>query len=93
VRDRSSYGAAVRSVYTRWAVYGLLMGLLPFFAVDNAAHMGGLAGGFAVAYLAGTPRFTSPMERIWQIAAAVAVALTAVAFGFMLKGLMSSANT
>jgi rhomboid protease GluP len=93
VRDRSAYGAAVRSVYTRWAVYGLLMGLLPFFAVDNAAHMGGLAGGFAIAYLADTPRFTSPRERFWQIAAVVAVALTAVSFAYMFKGLMSSANT
>jgi membrane associated rhomboid family serine protease len=80
-------------VYTRWAVYGLLMGLLPFFAVDNAAHMGGLAGGFAIAYLAGTPRFTSPMERFWQMAAVVAVALTAVSFAYMFKGLMASATT
>jgi rhomboid protease GluP len=93
VRDRSSYGTAVRSVYTRWAIYGLLMGLLPFFAVDNAAHMGGLAGGFAIAYLAGTPRLTSPMERFWQMAAIVAVTLTAVSFGYMLKGLMASAST
>jgi rhomboid protease GluP len=93
VRDRSAYGTAVRSVYTRWAVYGLLMGLLPFFAVDNAAHIGGLAGGFIVAYLAGTPRFTSPMERFWQVAAIVAVALTAVSFGYMVKGLMASAST
>jgi rhomboid protease GluP len=93
VRDRSAYGNAVRSVYTRWAVYGLLMGLLPFFAVDNAAHLGGLAGGFAIAYLAGTPRLTDKPERFWQIAAIVAVALTAVSFGYMFKELMSSVNT
>jgi rhomboid protease GluP len=93
VRDRSAYGTAVRSVYTRWAVYGLLMGLLPFFAVDNAAHIGGLAGGFAAAYLAGTPRYSETTERFWQIAAGAAVALTAVAFGYMLKWLMASANS
>src|SRR5205814_788910 len=57
VRDRSSYGAAVRSHYTRWAFYGLLMGLLPFFAIDNAAHIGGLAGGFGSAFVAGTPGY------------------------------------
>jgi len=69
------------------------MGLLPFFAVDNAAHLGGLAGGFAIAYLAGTPRYTSKHERFWQIVAVGAVALTAVSFGYMLKALMSTVNT
>jgi rhomboid protease GluP len=89
MRDRSSYGAAVRSIYMRWAIYGLLLGLLPFFAVDNAAHIGGLAGGFVLGYIAGTPRFTSPMERVWQIAAGIAVGLTAVAFAYMFRWLMA----
>src|SRR5439155_25176984 len=63
VRDRSSYGSAVRGLYTRWAVYGLLMGLLPFFATDNAAHVGGLVGGFAIAFVAGTPSLRPARER------------------------------
>ena len=66
VKDRSAYGSAVRSLYMRWAVYGLLMGLLPFFAVDNAAHIGGLTGGFVIAYLAGTPRLVGPIEAVWR---------------------------
>jgi hypothetical protein len=33
------------------------------------------------------------MERFWQVAAIVAVALTAVSFGYMVKGLMASAST
>jgi rhomboid protease GluP len=88
LRDRSSYGTLVRSHYSRWAVYGLLMGLLPIFAIDNAAHIGGLAGGFAAAYLAGTPRLGRPAERYWQLAGGAAVAATVVAFGFMFRWLM-----
>jgi rhomboid protease GluP len=80
LRDRSAYGAAVRGLYIRWAVYGLLMGLLPFFAIDNAAHIGGLAGGFAVAYVAGTPGFSQAQERVWQVLAGFAVAITAYSF-------------
>jgi rhomboid protease GluP len=80
LRDRSAYGAAVRGLYVRWAVYGLLMGLLPFFAIDNAAHIGGLAGGFAMAYIAGTPGLLPARERVWQIVAGLAVAITAVSF-------------
>ena len=92
VRERSTYGAAVRSLYMRWAVYGLLMGLLPLFAVDNAAHIGGLTGGFVVGYLAGTPRLTGAGEGVWKVLAGVAVAATAVAFGFMFKGMMAANN-
>ena len=89
VRDRSSYGSAVRGLYIRWAIYGLLMGLLPFFAIDNAAHLGGLAGGFVAAYIAGTPGFSRGKERVWQIAAGLAVAVTAVAFIEMFQWLTS----
>jgi rhomboid protease GluP len=89
VRDGSSYGSMVRSHYTRWAVYGLLMGLLPFFAIDNAAHVGGLAGGFAMAYLAGTPRYSHTIERFWHIAGGAAVVGTVAAFGYMFRWLMT----
>ena len=80
VRDRSAWGGQVRSVYTRWAVYGLLMGLLPFFAIDNAAHLGGLAGGFGIAYVADRPGYSNAVERFWQVAAAICLAITAFSF-------------
>src|SRR5579862_6826589 len=80
VRERSAYGAAVRGMYTRWAVYILLMGLLPFFSIDNAAHIGGLAGGFLVAYVAGTPSYSSAQERFWKVAAGICAAMTLAAF-------------
>jgi rhomboid protease GluP len=90
LRDRSAYGAAIRGMYVRWAIYGLLMGLLPFFAIDNAAHIGGLAGGFAVAYIAGTPGLLPARERVWQIAAGLAVLITGVAFVQMFQFLTAA---
>jgi len=77
----TSAGAAVHGMYIRWAVYMLIFGLLPGLHIDNAAHIGGLAAGFSVAYLAGTPRVeTAWSERIWKGAAAVSVAIAAACF-------------
>jgi rhomboid protease GluP len=89
VRDRSSYGTAVRGLYVRWAIYGLIMGLI-FSFTDNAAHVGGLVGGFIVAYLAGPPGYSRTVERIWQIAAGFAILITAMAFARMFLGLMAA---
>ena len=80
VQSQSTMGDAIKSHYLRWAVYGLLMGLL-FPMTDNAAHIGGLAGGFGCAWIAGTPRlFDDWREKIWGILAGCAVALTAYSF-------------
>jgi hypothetical protein len=49
--------------------------------IDNAAHVGGLAAGFGVAYLAGLPHLDgSPQEQGWRIASYVCIALTALSF-------------
>ena len=80
MRRRDSQGAAIRGMYIRWVIYILLMGLLPFFNIDNAAHLGGLAGGFIVAYIADTPRATGPTEGLWKAAAWFCVILTVVSF-------------
>jgi len=85
VRDRSAYGAMIRRVYMRWAMYGLAMGILPalfgFAFMDNAAHIGGGLTGFVIAYIAGTPRLASrAVEGFWRFAAGVALALTAISF-------------
>src|ERR1700733_15210118 len=50
VRNRSGIGREIRTMYVRWAVYILAMGLV-MRMTDNWAHIGGLAGGFAVAYV------------------------------------------
>lgn len=88
VREGTSQGAAMRSFYVRWAVYGLIMGfILPF--VDNYAHMGGLAGGFLVGFMAAPsgPR-NSAMDRLWQLAAAFTLVITGVAFTNMVMLLL-----
>jgi rhomboid protease GluP len=87
VRDRSSYGAAIRRLYMRWAVFALVMSLLP--GIDMGAHIGGLAGGFIVAYLSGTPTYSPMVERVWKIMAVAALAITGVAFVEMFQFLMS----
>ena len=79
VRHKTSLGAHIRAQYVRWAVYGLIFGLLP--GIDNAAHLGGLAAGFGCAYVAGLPRLeSSPSEKLWRLAAAACLLLTIVSF-------------
>lgn len=73
-------GLAIRGLYIRWAIYGLLLGFL-FPATDNAAHIGGLAAGFGVAYIAGTTKLVEGWrERVWRVAAYACVLLTALSF-------------
>lgn len=81
VSHRSALGDAIRGMYLRWAVYGLVFGLLPGFRIDNAAHLGGLGAGFCAAYLAGLPRLaTNTAERLWRGAAWVTIAITILCF-------------
>ncbi len=89
VRSSSSVATAYRGLYIRWAMYGLLLGFLP--GIDNAAHIGGLAAGFAAGYVAGTPKLidTSFLERFWRVAAYLSLFITAYAFVHMYRWLAS----
>ena len=58
MREKSRYGSAMQSQYLMWAALNFVIGIFGGFAIDNAAHLGGIAGGFAVAYVAGTPRYS-----------------------------------
>jgi hypothetical protein len=51
-----------------------------------------VTGGFAIAYIAGTPRLTGYGERLWQFAGAAAVGITALAFAFMFRWIMTAGN-
>jgi len=81
VANRSSVGKAIRNFYVRWVVYILAIGLIPGFSIDNWAHIGGLAAGFVVAYVSGTPiRSTHTRETVWRGIAGLCIAITVVCF-------------
>jgi rhomboid protease GluP len=81
VRYRNPMSLAIRGMYMRFAFYGLIFGLLPGFHIDNAAHIGGLAGGFGIAYLAGTPGpANSWTEKLWRIASWSCILMTVASF-------------
>ncbi|HET8549224.1 MAG TPA: rhomboid family intramembrane serine protease [Bryobacteraceae bacterium] len=90
IQHDTSLGSAVRAHYTQWAIYGLVMGLMPGFRVDNAAHLGGLAAGFAIGWLAGPPKlYESWRDTFWKAAAGVCLAVTAFSFLMMTLQLLA----
>lgn len=92
VHHRSALGQAIRGQYIRWTIYMLIIGILPGLQIDNAAHLGGLAGGFGIAYVAGLPRPAgSWLERVWKIAAYACILLTVVSFFRMYQWLTRGA--
>ncbi len=68
IQQKSTLGSYVKSAYTKVAIWAILISfLIPF--TDNWAHIGGLAGGFAAAYVAAHPNLSLPrQERYWNIA-------------------------
>ena len=68
--------------YLRWAILIAVIGLMPGFHIDNAAHVGGFVAGFGLGYVAGAPRYGSPAESFWKSAAGLAVALVVISFFF-----------
>lgn len=76
---RMSNNTMIASSTTRWIVFLAIYGVLVDH-IDNAAHAGGLVGGFALAYLAGTPSVSDEKETIWQGAATVVALISAAAF-------------
>jgi rhomboid protease GluP len=81
LRRDNPMAQAIRHYYRRWAIYGLIFSFMPFMRIDIAAHVGGLAGGFLAAYVAGLPELPgSPRERFIQALAAIALAVTIYSF-------------
>ena len=85
ITEKSALGAAVKSLYIRWAIYALALGLF-FPGIDMAAHIGGLASGFICGYLLRTPTArTMWREPLIKGAAAVCVFLTLASFALMFR--------
>jgi len=82
VTDKTSMGAMVKSVYSRWLIYCVVLSFLP--GVDFTAHVGGFAGGFVAGWLASTPRARVMWkEPLIRVLAGISLAITAVAFGML----------
>jgi rhomboid protease GluP len=81
VQHRSRLGPQVRDFYVRQVVFIVAIALIPNSGVDNMAHMGGIAGGFAAGWVAGLPvRSTREREAMWRVLAAACVLITAYCF-------------
>lgn len=90
VRGTSPLASAMRAHYTQWAIWGLVIGFLPGLRIDNAAHLGGLASGFALAYVMGTPPSIERWsDNIWKLAATLCVLIAAWAFVQMVMFFMA----
>jgi rhomboid protease GluP len=77
-------GKEYRSMLWKWVIYILIFGLLPFFAIDNAAHIGGLATGLVLGYFVpqGEPE-TRASENLWTALAVISVLIIAGSFVMM----------
>ena len=82
VTDRSSIGSMVRSHYSQWLIFGIIMSFTG--NVDLWAHIGGFVGGFVSAWLARTPTArTMWKEPLLKGLAGLSIAITVLAFGML----------
>lgn len=80
VLSKSLVARRLQTVCLMNAGIGFIMGgFLPM--IDNAAHLGGLVGGFIVAYLAGLPGWVDDQrEKLWGLLSLISLLLTLAAF-------------
>jgi rhomboid protease GluP len=75
-------GKEYRGQLLRWVLYIVIFGL--FFAVDNAAHMGGLAAGVLLGYLVPEGEAeTRADQNLWNILAVLSIVVIAGSFALM----------
>lgn len=79
-RRRDAMGEMLRRQMITWAVYGIMMGI--FFRADNAAHIGGLLAGAALAFVIPDPGRLQrgAASRIWTLLAAVGLVACIASF-------------
>ena len=81
--NRTSIGRQIRNHYLGWLAINLVIGYMSR-EIDNYAHIGGFIGGFAVAYVAGTPiHSTRAKDAAWRAAAAICILITVYCFWLM----------
>lgn len=74
-------GRVYRTFFVRWSIYALLFGF--FIGANNAAHIGGMLGGAALAFVP-TPHMRRPEWALfWRTAAAVSLIVWIVTIGFL----------
>jgi rhomboid protease GluP len=86
-RRGDAFGRMIRGTMIQWALYAFLFGLL--IRADNAAHLGGLASGIALAFVMGD-RHGRGDDRIWGAVAAVCVAVSLTAIGLGIAGYLGN---
>jgi len=75
-------GKEYRGQLWRWVIYILIFGL--FFAVDNAAHIGGLAMGMVLGYFVPEGEAeTRAAQSLWNVLAVFSVIIIAGSFALM----------
>ncbi len=75
---RTALGDHIAGIYTRWAIFGLVMSFLP--GIDLAAHLGGLAVGFGLAFFSGQPnRFNQTSSALWKWGSYACLGIAALA--------------
>lgn len=80
VKHTGPAASAIRAQYIRWAIY-LMIWSLVVRGVDMAAHVGGMAAGFGIGYVAGIPRLEgAPAEGLWRVGAWLGIGLTVLSF-------------
>lgn len=79
-RRGDSVGLMIRGVMLQWGFYALIFGFM--MGADNAAHIGGLAGGLLLSLVVGDAGpLRNAGSRLWTTLAAAAVVITLVALG------------
>ncbi len=91
--SQSPIGRQIRNQYLFWLGLNLVWGFSRGAHIDNWAHIGGFAGGFAVAWLAGDPSVVrTARESAWRIGASACVVVTVYCFWLMYRNFPSPAE-
>jgi rhomboid protease GluP len=87
----SSQGSAkmYRDVLVQWAIYALIFGF--FIGANNAAHIGGMAGGAILGFLPmGDTQRTRAIGQVWNAAAIISGAMWCITIAYLAVSIISN---